>query len=216
MKDVPHGEGWSWPEAAGRARECGVAMRVPMFVLAGTCVAIGLAPAFLWPVLQAAVGAWREGAPGLAVVPPPLVVLGGIHRALALLALGAFAWLWRRAHRPDCGRAVTWDCGYAAPGARMQYTAGSFARILTGWFDWILLTERHQDRPQGLFPRQATSRAHTPETVLQYLVEPAARTVMAVSNFVRRFQHGRVQSYLFYLILGLAALAALALAGGAQ
>jgi hypothetical protein len=33
---------------------------------------------------------------------------------------------------------------------------------------------------------------------------------------VRRLQHGRVQSYIFYLLLGLAALAILAVMGGAK
>ena len=28
--------------------------------------------------------------------------------------------------------ALTWDCGYAAPTARMQYSASSFADLLVG------------------------------------------------------------------------------------
>jgi hypothetical protein len=37
---------------------------------------------------------------------------------------------------------------------------------------------------------------------------------MSLSDAVRRLQHGRVQAYLFYLVLGLVALAALVLTGG--
>ena len=39
---------------------------------------------------------------------------------------------------------------------------------------------------------------------------------MRVSMAVRHLQHGRVQSYIFYLLLGLAALAILAVMGGAK
>jgi hypothetical protein len=37
--------------------------------------------------------------------------------------------------------------------------------------------------------------------------------VMRVSGAVRRLQHGRVQAYMLYLLIGLAALALLAVAG---
>jgi hydrogenase-4 component B len=98
----------------------------------------------------------------------------------------------------------------------MQYTAGSFAGIITGWFDWILRPQRHAHLPEGIFPAHADFTEHTPETVLENVVEPTASLVMRVSMAVRRLQHGRVQSYIFYLLLGLAALAILAVMGGAK
>jgi hydrogenase-4 component B len=111
-------------------------------------------------------------------------------------------------------RAGTWDCGYAAPTARMQYTAGSFAGIITGWFAWILRPERHARPPEGNFPTRASFSEHTPETVLEKVIEPVGVVVMAVSTAVRRLQHGRLQAYILYLLIGLVALALLALIGG--
>jgi hydrogenase-4 component B len=55
---------------------------------------------------------------------------------------------------------------------------------------------------------------HTPETVLEGVIVPAAGQLMRVSGAVRRMQHGRVQAYIWYLLLGVAALAVLALTGG--
>jgi hydrogenase-4 component B len=98
----------------------------------------------------------------------------------------------------------------------MQYTAGSFAGIITGWFAWILRPEKHAHLPKGIFPAHADFAEHTPETVLESIVEPAGSLVLRVSTAVRRLQHGRVQSYIFYLLLGLAALAILAVMGGAK
>jgi hydrogenase-4 component B len=43
---------------------------------------------------------------------------------------------------------------------------------------------------------------------------PAGRVVMRVSTAARGLQHGRVQSYLLYLLIGLAALAVLVVLGG--
>jgi hydrogenase-4 component B len=124
--------------------------------------------------------------------------------------------LWRRVKRNGLNRAGTWDCGYAAPTARMQYTAGSFAGIINEWFDWILRRERHEQLPEENFPKHAHQVEHTPETVLEKIVQPIALAVLNLSAVARRLQQGRVQTYLLYLLIGIAALAILVVIGGAQ
>jgi len=197
--------------AAEDAHECGPAMRGAMLVLAGACVATGLAPVLFWPAVARAVHAWNP-AWTVTVVPAPLVALAIAQIALAAVATVAAGWLWRRVGQT--GRGPTWDCGYGAPTPRMQYTAGSFAGIITEWFAWILRPVRHEHRPVEAFPAAASFAEHTPETVLEHVVEPAGGMVMQLSQVARRLQHGRLQSYLLYLVIGLAALAALVLMGG--
>ncbi len=201
--------------AAAQAHEGGPLMRGPMLALGGLCVAIGLAPAFFWPLVARAVVAWNPAWAGIPV-PAPLATLGACHVVLLALGLSAAGLLRRRVRQNGLSRAVTWDCGYAAPTPRMQYTAGSFAGIITGWFAWILRPQRQVDSPTGPFPHHADHAEHTPETVLEQVVEPAGAIVMAVSTAVRRLQHGRVQAYIFYLLVGLVGLATLMLVGGAR
>jgi hydrogenase-4 component B len=202
-------------ELALHAHECGWRMRGPMVFLGGCCVAIGLAPALFWPALAHAVAVWQplwqDPAP-----PAPLVTLGAVHLVLAGLAAGAAWVLWRRVKQNGLARAGTWDCGYAAPTARMQYTAGSFAGIITGWFAWVLRPQRHSHLPRDYFPAQANYEEHTPETVLEHVVEPAGVGVMWLAGRIRRLQHGRLQAYILYLLVGLAALIAIALMGGGE
>jgi hydrogenase-4 component B len=199
--------------AAERAHECGWRMRSGMLALGAACAAIGLAPGFFWPALAAASSAWLPGwQPGPA--PESLWTLGYFHLALAGVGAAGALVLWRRALRNGMRRAVTWDCGYAAPTPRMQYTAGSFAGIITGWFEWILCPRRHGSAPAGFFPAEARCETHTPETVLENVIEPAGGLVMRVSTAVRRLQHGRLQAYILYLLAGVIALALLALWGG--
>ncbi len=201
--------------AAARAHESGPMMRGPMLVLAGACVVLGLAPVLFWPVLAGVTATWRPvwSDPS---APAPLMVLGSMHLVLAVAAVLATWWLWRRVHRLGLVRSLTWDCGYARPTARMQYTAGSFAATITEWFAWILRPTVHDHRPEAVLATGAGHRSHTPETVLEQIVEPAGGVVMLLSTTVRRRQHGRVQSYLFYLLLGVAVLAAVVLAGGGR
>jgi hydrogenase-4 component B len=200
--------------AAAHAHESGPAMRGAMLVLGAACVAIGLAPVVFWPAVARAMDVWN---PVWAGTPPPaLSALGIFHVTLAVIIVALTGWLWRRVRRGGLVRALTWDCAYALPSARMQYTAGSFAGIINEWFAWILRPERHQLLPENLFPAVARYVEHTPETVLEKIVQPAALLVMRVSTAARSLQHGRVQAYLLYLLIGVGALSLLVLFGGAQ
>jgi hypothetical protein len=98
----------------------------------------------------------------------------------------------------------------------MQYTAGSYGRTLTDWFSWILRPHREEERPVVTFPERASSEQHTPETVLEHVVLPAAGFILQLSSAARRLQHGRVQAYVFYLAAGLAALAVVVLTGDSE
>ena len=95
----------------------------------------------------------------------------------------------------------------------MQYTAGSFAGIVTEWFAWILRPQRHEHTAAETFPARASLERHTPETVLEHVLEPAGRAVMRIATAARRLQHGRVQTYIVYLAIGVAALGLLAFLG---
>lgn len=200
-------------QASEHAHECGPLMRGPMLGLATVCGVIGLAPALCWPAISRAVGAWHPAWSG-GDVPAPLPVLGALQITLAVVAVGAAAWLWRKARGNGLRRGVTWDCGYAAPTARMQYTSGSFAELATGWFAWLLQPQRTLRRPRGPLPASASHLERVPETVLELVLTPASDALLRVSTAVRRLQHGRLQAYILYVVAGLLAIGALVLLGG--
>ena len=66
----------------------------------------------------------------------------------------------------------------------------------------------------AVLPSSAVVSEHTPETVLECVVEPAGTALMRIVQVVRRLQHGRVQAYVLYLLVGLGALASLVLLHG--
>ncbi|MBK8476228.1 MAG: NADH-quinone oxidoreductase subunit H [Opitutaceae bacterium] len=198
------------------AHEAGPWMLGPMLALAGACVTIGLAPAYLWPVVARVCATWNPAWAFTGPAPAPLATLGAVHVALAVLALAAAAGLWWRARANGLRHGLTWDCGYAAPTARMQYTGGSFAGIAAGWFGWLLQTEASLHRPRGLLPERAHRVERVPETVLERLIGPVAAGALRVSTAVRRLQHGRLQAYILYLVVGLAALGVLVFLEGTQ
>ena len=201
-------------KATADAHECGGWMCGPMLALAGLCIAIGLAPVLIWPAVSRAVGTWHP-AWASAETPAPLITLGSVHIALAILLVAAAAWLWRKVRVNGLRRGVTWDCGYATPTAHMQYTSGSFASIAAGWFSYVLRPERRVRRPRGHFPAEAIRLERTPETILERVIVPMSRVIMNVSIAVRRLQHGRLHAYILYVVAGLVALGILVWLGGA-
>ncbi len=198
---------------ADDAHECGPIMRAPMVALAGVCVLLAFAPGVLAAMLGRVTTAWH---PGWATGAPdaPLATLGATTCATAVFALAGVAALSFQVRRKGVSRTGTWDCGYAQPSARMQYTGGSLGDLAARWFFWILKPQRRLRRPRGTLPADAIVVERHPETVLDLVLGPAATGVLRVSTAVRRLQHGRLQSYLVYLLAGILVLALLVLLGG--
>lgn len=202
-------------QPAQRAHEGNGWMRGPMALTALMCIGMGLFPGLCWPPIRAAVATWNP-AWAAAASPAPLQALGQFHLGLALAAALAMVLLGWRVRRNGLRRGPTWDCGYAQPTARMQYSAGSFGETAAGWFTFLLRPERQQRRPRGLFPKSAFLLEHVPDTVLERMLQPVAAWVMRGSLWVRRLQHGRLQSYILYLLAGLAALGIFVAIGGVR
>ncbi len=199
---------------AGReAHECGPWMRGAMLATGGLCGLIALAPAVIWPPLAAAVATWQP-AWSDATTPAPIVLLSRLNPALALALAAAGGLLWWRARSHGGRPAPTWDCGYAAPTARMQYTGGSFGQPLNGWFRVVLRPRQFLRRPRGPFPRIAQHAETVPDLVLDGALEPLGAVVLRAAAVVRRLQHGRLPDYILYLVAGLAGIAAIVVFGG--
>ncbi len=192
-------------------RDPGPAMRAPMAFLAAACLAVGLAAPLL-------VGGLAPVVASLAALPLEsvrarlAVGTGSLGAASAigatLVALGIAGALLRRAL--VAGRSVseagTWDCGYALPTPRMQYTSSSFAQPLTHLFGAFLRTRRRLEAPRGLFPPGAAYESHTPDACREGLFRPAFEGVAWVLARFRWIQGGSLHVYVLYIAATLALL----------
>jgi hydrogenase-4 component B len=188
---------------AEHAHDPGATMLGPIGVLAAACALIGLVPALVAPVLESATSAW---APEVAAVVAPLELLAPLHlvtvAGLSLLFLGGVcaAWLAATTREAVTTSGPTWDCGYASPSRRMQYTASSFAQTLVGFFSWALRPEVHAASVRGFFPPRAAFRSHVPDTVLDRAIVPLSRGGASALRWFRWVQHGNVHLYLVYIL----------------
>ena len=198
---------------AAAAVECGRFMCAPMLLLAFVIVAIGLLPGLFFRPIMGVVAVW---APQWAAADPSLATrtLGGVHTIFACFLLAGGFLILRRIRTTGMRINLTWDCGYAAPSAHMQYTGGSFSGITRGWFAWLLRPETMIRRVRGHFPDQAMTLERIPETVLEKIVTPSARVVCFVADGAGKIQHGRLHLYILYVFLGVTALGFMILLGG--
>jgi len=192
---------------AADATEVGRSLRVPLVVLAAACLAIGLGAPFvvagLDSVVVAAAGLPPHDPAGRALAGPPLrmVALGS---AVLLALVGALV-LARRGllARRTITTALTWDCGYAAPDRRMQYTAAGFAQPLTSLFRFALRTRREGEPVRGLFPARASLATSTPDPMHREIYEPVFAAVGRLFAKRRWVQGGQTQLYVLYIVLTL-------------
>ena len=191
------------------AHEAVFSMRFPMITLALTCMVIGLlgplAVAVLNPAVQVLTGP-SIASVKLGAAVAPLCWISGAAVILLLLTAGIITfrkWLLSERRVEESG---TWDCGYAQPTPRMQYTASSFAQPLMDVFRVILRT-RYRYAPQtAIFPESASFSTETKDLFCSHLYEPFFRHTACVLAWFRKAQHGRVQFYVLYIALTLIAL----------
>jgi NADH:ubiquinone oxidoreductase subunit 5 (subunit L)/multisubunit Na+/H+ antiporter MnhA subunit len=199
-------------EAARHAHESPRLMVVPMLALSAlAAVSTFAAPALIGPVSRAVSAA--SGAGLFAVEGALRVATGGLERvvyifgvlagAAVLLALLRLALLSRY---PVSAAVATWDCGYARPTPRMQYTASSFVEPVTTLFAAVLRQTREVIKAEGLFPKRAAYESSTPDPARDVIYRPSATGVDRTLVRLRWLQHGRINLYVLYIAVTLVVL----------
>jgi hydrogenase-4 component B len=201
---LPRGKG------AERAHESPGLMLVPQGVLAGMCLALGLAPGWVLQILRGVTGSlpgvrpapemvrgWIAIAPGpghFDHLAPPLLA-GAVLVGLALA--GAMSLAVGYAVR----RAPTWGCGGELT-ARTEYTATAFSKPLMMIFRAVYRPTRQVETVGGAhFPREVRYREEIEPTFERFLYQPLTRAVLAVAERMKVIQAGSLHAYLAYVLL---------------
>ncbi|HJU84578.1 MAG TPA: proton-conducting transporter membrane subunit [Holophagaceae bacterium] len=187
--------------AGAHAHDPAPGMLLPMGLLAILCAGLGVSAALLLPVLDRILAC---AAPEL----PPLLAssLGGDMRTLCwmagiLFALGLAAlWLSSRWRVAVKAQAPTWDCGYAQPSVRMQYTGSSFSAGFERLLPGARVRMRRLMRP---FPRPSRFREEVRDAWEDRALEPGLQGLAARLLRFRKLQPGYLSLYLLYMLVAL-------------
>ncbi len=190
--------------------EAGWQMLLPMALLAAVCVAVGLAPRLLADMLQrasqAALPPLPAGEPQQLAALVPLSMISLTAALLLLLIALLLIGYRRRLSTATVGETGTWGCGYQRPIPRMQYSASSFAQMLTDLFAFVLRPHSHRPVISEIYPVRAEFRSHVPEAVLELVYIPALERLYSRFNPIRKMQSGILQQYVLYILITLVAL----------
>jgi hydrogenase-4 component B len=160
----------------------------------------------LFHVLQQLFGATVAGQ--LLQVQASVGHLGLVNGALLTGLVGA-ALLWGLFRRAPAPPVETWGCGYAAPTARMQYTAGSFSEFVCDrLFPSYLRALNTKNVPASPFPATGSFSSQQTDPLTRVVYEPFFLRWADRFARLRWVQQGALHIYLLYIfvvaVLGLA------------
>ena len=186
------------------ARQVPLGMRAGEGLLAGLCLLFGALPTQVIALIdQVAVellggGVPQAGEHGWLWLTPissdtasysaPLTIL-----LFDLIAGVAIWWFLRRVPRRRVRRSDPWDCGFAPPSPRMQYSASAFAQPIRRVFALVFEIEESRPTPDAVGPRY---RLRLGDHAWRLFYLPIARGVESASRRVVRLQSGNVRLYL--------------------
>lgn len=123
--------------------------------------------------------------------------------ALTILTLGIFALRQIRIRKYGQRISPTWDCGYAAPDAKMQYTATSFAQNPVDFFRLLLHPERKIVRPQGIFPGKASLEENIEDAGIRCFWQKIFHAAGKIAEKTHSLQSGSLHFYLLVMVVTL-------------
>ena len=188
-------------------------MVAPMALLALGCAVVGLgAP---WAMVWLGLPLHSIGVQGSVPVAVASILTWTMLAGAGLVALIVVLWAVRRVagSRYEKGTSGTWDCGYARPTNRMQYTGSSFAQPLTDMFSWALRSNTHKEVLTQPFPAESHFVSHTDDLFLYRVFGPLFRAADKVLSWGRIIQGGKVQVYILYILVTLILLLAYQMEG---
>lgn len=133
----------------------------------------------------------------------PLVCNAVFALVLCWLVFGFMMFRKYRSKKHPDAENLTWDCGFAEPTARMQYTATAFIQPLADLFNGVLRQKKSVVTVKKLFPETASFAVETPDGAGRWLWTPLFKAASFVSDKVKRLQSGFLHIYILIMVVAI-------------
>ena len=100
----------------------------------------------------------------------------------------------------------TWDCGYAEPTARMEYTGTAFVQPVVDFFASLLHPVKKVRMDQKLFPERAEITVETEDAADRTVWKPLFHFFGKAADRIHRLQSGYLHLYVLIMVLALLAM----------
>ena len=98
-------------------------------------------------------------------------------------------------------RSATWDCGYARPDERMEYTGTAFTQPLADFFAPLLHVRKRLKKPQGIFPVSAELETGIEDAGTRNFWRPLAELTIRTADRCHALQSGNLHFYIVLILL---------------
>ena len=188
--------------------EKGPAMLVPMLVLAGICIIIGVFPRMFIIMALKAVPVSGLGY-GRIPMEPFIQMTANISLAatlffIILLVIMALRLVFYRGK--TIGRAGTWGCGFTQPTPKMQYTGTSYAASILEFFRPVAPLQEDHPAIKGRFPQKTHYRSHIDDIAELHMARVVVNPFLWLFDRLRWIQHGDIHLYIGYILLAIVVL----------
>lgn len=182
----------------------------PMYAVGILMLAIGLFPAFFLNILQRPVSLFTTDI----IFNLTLIRVGAIDSlqvinwlfmgfmVLVLLVTGLRSLLNRR---KIVESGPTWGCGYSTASPKLQYTANSFIRTYSKLAKPALDIEKHEVEISEIFPVEKHYDTHPYDKIERSAIDRPLRLIDRVIDRFLFLQNGKLQRYILYGIVFMAA-----------
>lgn len=93
----------------------------------------------------------------------------------------------------------TWDCGYAAPSARMQYTGTSYVQPLVDYMSKIFFPRNNKKTDDSYFPVEGSFKSDVKDNFMDFIFRPMYKAIIHSFSHLRWLQGGKVHVYVMYI-----------------
>lgn len=195
-------------DSARNAHEADKTMVVSMWLLAILCILIVINAPVILPLIISVVMQTVPTEYEIALLPfnnADKIIWSLVINSIALVIIISALAVFRRKllKNKTISAGPTWDCGYAAPTARIQYTSSSFSQPVVDMFKNALYLKNKKVQITELFPKQAQFESHTPDVSNEYLYRPVFKWFDRLISKMQWVQYGVVQMYVLYIAITL-------------
>ena len=189
---------------------------IPMYMVMGLILAIGLCPNFFLGMLSKPLKLFTdklslsaEAAYTVTNTGYTMMYIGWCSTGLIVLTGIIFFIRKKITAQKSVAITPTWSCGYVGNTAKMQYSASSFVRTYRKLAEPLLSIYKKKKEIKGIFPRDGWRETHPYDIVEEWLIDIPLKQIKYFLGKFRFLQNGMIQMYTLYgivfiiLVLGL-------------
>lgn len=176
----------------------------PKYLIATLIIFIGVIPQFFVSIVSEPAGLFIGGAISKTQPMEFIDTLQSVSIAVVVFILLSLTVFWIKKMTTKSVEILikpTWNCGYVAPTARLQYTANSFVRSFRKLIHPMLMMNKKEGVIKGVFPKTIYSETHPYDRIELVLIDIP---LLYLKGFIGRFkflQNGNSQFYILYGVL---------------